>query len=666
MSKKKGNLIEQHIDKIVLGVIALLSLYLIWAMVIANPYGDQAPGRIDTQNQRRAEDLERRLKGTSEWTDPARQNQLALYEDLIDCSIGSVNTDVKIALPWTPREMIDEEREYPVPEIVAVSDVRVQSIRGAAYLPVEEVRPDLPYDTISTNLGDLDMVTVSARVNLQNLYQNFQRSFMGPRLKVTWKSAEYATPVVAQVELQRRHLLKDGTWSEWLTVSRPKTDPFRKQVDELPLQMDQLQYSGGTSLLMAQFRDQAKQVQILQPRAYDFATWKVPYWIPPEYYKEYLDRLQRLEDEARRELRNPPGGMEATPDGRGGNPRGGRETQPPMRRNNPRDNRRGGGRPGEEMIPGGGIMAGAEGDGRQGTRTPMPEEVLRDARQDIMDGRTDLWSLTKALVWAHDDTVAPGNTYQYRMRIGVFNPIAGKSWFPPEQEEYQNHVVLQGRFSEPTSEVVIPRMLQVFPMEMVAQQPGAMEVEIARYYMGKWQSHEFTVYPGQTIGAKVEQEAPSVTPADGGVGAMPPMVGRDMGMQPMAMGAAGTGVPEMVDYSTGFVFLDTMPRVEWSGPPTIRQQQFYEMMYLESGSEIASLPIGNRNWPREMQSEYTSVKSAEREAATMQYLPRSTGAGGAMPGMPGREGMGREGMGREGMGREGMGREGMGRPRMPM
>lgn len=651
MSKKKGNLIEQHVDKIVLGVIALLSLYLVWALVIRNPYGSASPARVDKLNQSKSEDLNRRLEGPSEWVDPARENQLARFEGLMGNSVQVVDSGLALPLPGTPREMIDEDRQYPVPEIAALSNVKVQAIRGAAYLPLEEVRPDLPYDTVSTELGDLDMVSVSARVDLQSLYRNFQQSFMGPRLKATWRDPGLATPVFARVDLQRRQLRQDGTWGEWQSVSRPKIDPYRKQIDEMPLQVDQMDYNSGVSLLVAQHRDPSKQISLLQPRAYDFATWKVPYWLPPEFYQEYENRIQRQLDEQRRSMRegNTGGGMEAG--GAGREQRRGREPQPPGR-----EVRRGG-----VETPGG--MPGAEAGGMRANRAPAPEEVLRDVSQVMITNRTNLWTLSDAMVWAHDDTTVPGTTYQYRMRLGVFNPIAGKNWFLPEQQEYQNQVVLWSSFSEPTSEVAIGKMLQVFPMTEIAEQPGALEVEVARFYMGKWQSHEFTVYPGQMVGAEVEQEAPAVTavaagganPRDMGRGGMGMGGGMDItrGAPQMPMGMAEFATSTTVDYSTGITFVDLMPMVEWSEPPTIRQRRFSVMMFTEGGSEIEKLPIGNRNWPSDMQREYTSIKSAERDAREMQYLPRPTNTGGTLfpanpmnapTGRPGRMGEGRRGM----------------------
>ena len=39
MKSKKGMSIEQHVEKIVIGISALIALWLLWAFVLGNPYG---------------------------------------------------------------------------------------------------------------------------------------------------------------------------------------------------------------------------------------------------------------------------------------------------------------------------------------------------------------------------------------------------------------------------------------------------------------------------------------------------------------------------------------------------------------------------------------------------------------------------------------------------
>ena len=46
MSKKRDNLFERYIDKVVLGVVGLLSWWLLWVFVLGNPYATDSDGRL--------------------------------------------------------------------------------------------------------------------------------------------------------------------------------------------------------------------------------------------------------------------------------------------------------------------------------------------------------------------------------------------------------------------------------------------------------------------------------------------------------------------------------------------------------------------------------------------------------------------------------------------
>ena len=91
MSKKQNiqDMLEAHLDKIVLGLIGLISMYLLWAFVLGNPYGAQVagrkigPGRIDLENRQQARHLEDRMGEPA----PRMEYDLRLaaeFEDLLE------------------------------------------------------------------------------------------------------------------------------------------------------------------------------------------------------------------------------------------------------------------------------------------------------------------------------------------------------------------------------------------------------------------------------------------------------------------------------------------------------------------------------------------------------------------------------------------------------
>ena len=63
MQKKQGNFIEDHIEKIVFGVVGLLSSFLLYVFVLSSPYSVEyndkkvGPGDIDKEIEIRAQRL---------------------------------------------------------------------------------------------------------------------------------------------------------------------------------------------------------------------------------------------------------------------------------------------------------------------------------------------------------------------------------------------------------------------------------------------------------------------------------------------------------------------------------------------------------------------------------------------------------------------------------
>ena len=51
--------------------------------------------------------------------------------------------------------------------------------------------------------------------------------------------------------------------------------------------------------------------------------------------------------------------------------------------------------------------------------------IYEEMKKMLLRGK-DISKLRETITfWAYDDTVEPGASYQYRIRIGVFNPVAG-------------------------------------------------------------------------------------------------------------------------------------------------------------------------------------------------------------------------------------------------
>lgn len=643
MSKKKGNFVEQHLDKLILALIGVICLGLLWLYIFRNPGGPQIDGRkeslgsLQSRLEQKKDRLREKMDGLQSSSPVSAPEFVSEFEKMLVCSIPRIDVSVYPLTPGIGSQPIESDREYAVPEIPALQDVKIAYIRGAAYLPAEEVTPELPYPSVQPKIGDLDFVTVSARLDVKRLVQQFQSSFMGLGVKSSHKDPVLATPVAARVELQRRVQMADGSWSSWEVVSIPQTVAYRKTFEKLPSSVDQLA-GGGIHVQIAQYKDLIKQTQLLQPLPYDFASSRYQYWMAPQYLDESQKLIQQQKDEARRLLKEAAaagaGGRE-TMDPMMGGERGGRPARPtPQRPGRPETQRgrdqRMGGEMGGEAGPGG---IATDRLGRPLARQRTMEDVYRDFQKELITG--EWWTQNEPLlIWAHDDTVQPGKTYEYRIRAGLFNPIAGRDWFREDQQEYKNQVVLWSPFAqfaqkessaEPESlTAVVPKMLHIFPMDIPKNNPEAVSVRVSKYYYGQWRSEDFEVLPGQVIGSVVEPKEPAAgtNPAETGVGMegmpMPGMMGPAMrGMGTMGMGETAVSQTAMtaIDYTTNCLYVDILEEVDWSGNlSALRRKEYNNMLYTIDGTGLSKLPIRQQNWPADLKKDYRDVQEAERES----------------------------------------------------
>ncbi|MBC8379494.1 MAG: hypothetical protein H8E62_09990 [Planctomycetes bacterium] len=609
MSKKKNILLilESQVDKIVLGVIVLVSLVLLWMYVIGNPYGQKirlggsevsvSPGNVDekirNQSQRLLEELEQ----------PSQMEEYRIYDKTyatdykrqFQCAVLDLPANLAVPYPGVGDVLIEEERLYTIPPIPPLEDIQTAILRGAAQVPVEEVTPGNPYDMVEIQVADIDLVTVSARFDFQKLYYNYQLSFNGPGLKSSWKDARLAKPVFARIELQRRAVEKDGSPGPWTVVPRTKVDSYKKLLEQLPMTSEQMQF--GVNVWMSQYETQAVQFDILQPEPYLFSISRSE-WMPPEYLIESLEILKKEADQLKRKLS---------------------EERKAAREVEQRGGDRMGRSPGRPQPPTARPRLGQETTTEQAARTRKTErertitDVQRDIQKDTLKAGSRLDSNREPLlVWAHDDTAQPGQTYEYRIRLGVFNPIMGKDWFRKEQAGFKNQLVLWSDYLEVPDLVEVPRMQHIFPMETLAKKDG-IKVEIAKYYMGQWKMQEFDVYPGQVMGYLAEDDQ-SVDPQDRPV--------------------TDESTPTMIDFTSGMTLVDLIKEITWN--KRLKRSDYYAMLYFD-GEALNQVAVGKSNWPSDYSKAYRAVQEEmDSEASRIEgdfNMPPGIRPG-IRPGMP--------------------------------
>jgi hypothetical protein len=604
MSKKDSNFFEEHIEKIVLAVVGLGCLWLFITRVLFSPYyieydNDKFDsGAIDNYISKQAAVLENKLNRKPEPKQPY-QPRVDDFIARFDSAISDINIGLDLPQPIISSKGISDNRVYRIPLIGEVNEVLAEHIRTVAYVPNGKVGEENVYGPDNSEPNDIDFVTVEAKFDVSGLYKRFNTSFAGEDIQQDWRDPCLAKPVFASVQLQRQKLLSDGSWSDWQTVPRSKIDP-RKRMFEVIEDINDLP-AGGIKVRLLQFDDAEVRIDLLQPEAYRIASAKEG-WFPPSLHGKYVEYQKEIDVIKRREAavgkkeeregdrseqRSRTTGTKIPPAGGIGSPSGGGAT--PMDR----------GRTGTPVTapvrktpPTRGSQPERKSEKERPQKSKEVSKTIDDVYQEFdeisITGSTDLAKMDKPLqFWAYDDTVGPGK-YRYRIRLGVFNPIAGTNQFSEQDKSLKNKVILWSEFSDATEAVDIPRMLYFFPRE-IQEATKAVTVQVSRYVLGYWYSKDFTVKQGELIGKvgeyKIteEEESKKVT------------------------------IPKTVDYTTGAVLVDIVPVNDWSGGNNLHNRRFFDMLYSFDGKDIERLPIKTRYWTEALQSKFNEIKRYEKE-----------------------------------------------------
>ncbi len=594
ISRSKGNLIELFIDKVVLAIAVIAALVILFLFVIGKPnatkYAGQklGPGKLDKFINNRTAKLQEKLK-----EEPRDSNsyepKTPLYLSFIENSIKNVEVNIRFPLPHDSTETITAgNREYSLPAIGQIATPSTALVAMAAFVPTEELSDTFTYNQAETELADIDLVTVESSINAKQLYESFNTAFMGKHLPNEWRDKQYAKPVFAKVELQRRTLQKDGSPSQWAEVPKTKIFHLSKTL-KIPTYTNEYEIQ----IALVQFEKPENRNEVLQPCVYDNAIPAEP-WLSPSFYNEREKRLEkerqelerkRLEAEKAERLRGRisrtrrTSPVPSSEDDEPARPSVRSRTRPAEPTKRPPSRRRPPG-PTETLSP-----------------TLTKEEQFNNIR---LTENTDLATLENLVFWAHDDTTKPGEKYQYRIRIGILNPIAGKNWLSKEQKDLAEQVLLYSDFSKPSDIIEIPQRIHFFAIGSREIKRSnfidkTAEVKVARYALGNWVTKTFTIRNGDEIGAVVNTADTRLK---------------------------DSGIPvESIDLSTGFVMMDVRRVAKWTGSTYLRAKDFYELLYCKTGGPIQTVSTKEKFWPEEISKIYKEIEQAEASEPIV-LLPR--------------------------------------------
>ncbi len=675
MSKKGNIFFEEHIEKIVFAIVGLVCVWLFLTRVLFSPnvviYDNRkfSPGNIDNYilTSKDAAELEEKLSSKPE--PKSYTPKIGEIRKLLDSAISKDDISVAWLLPI--RSSMDINRgKYVIPEIGGVNEVTMGYIRAVVYEPTVEINEEVVYGKAATEVNDIDFVTVEAKFDVKGLYERFYDSFAGSEVEEEeWRDPCLANPVFSAVQLQRQEALADGSWSDWQIVPRTRID-HRKKMFEVIEDVEKLP-PGGMKVRLLQFDDRVVRIDLLQPRAYRIASAREE-WFPPSVHKKFQQHMREREMEEKRaaveaakeaekeereqefERRREGQGIRGTePFRRSGGRRyediegrdeffAGGDTRRRGRDRLGSDRRRltddgtGTGRRSTERSrrrtdPGLGAyenyLPGMQGD-RAIRRGPSMNDVYNEFYKILLTRRTLLEKMREPLVfWAHDDTVEPEKHYRYRIRLGVFNPIAGTNQFSEGYRGFKNKAVLWSEFSDITEAVEIPGRLYFFARDIQNEAAKIVTVQVSRYVLGYWNSKDFAVEQGEVIGKVVESETTSGSsrrretapeffrgyPAayDGGYKGEELRV---MGIESdIRSDIIGRTVPETIDYTTEAVLVDVIAVNDWSGVKNLHPRHYFDMLYTFDGTDIERMPIRTKYWAKELLIMFNKIKNAEKE-----------------------------------------------------
>jgi hypothetical protein len=157
---------------------------------------------------------------------------------------------------------------------------------------------------------------------------------------------------------------------------------------------------------------------------------------------------------------------------------------------------------GNGMLPPPDIMEGDMGEMGYGGSTPVAQGLPQPGT-DYPSGEYDIndpkWQGKTIEIWANDDTVESGKTYQYRIQYKIKNPVFLQRNIVTKPEMAAQFDIVSAP-SEWTSPVQVPPLVNFFVANSKAPGGNTVRFQIFRWDDGQQKSDTFVVGPGDQVG----------------------------------------------------------------------------------------------------------------------------------------------------------------------
>ncbi len=532
MAKKSVGLVEQHIEKAVLGLAALYLLAVVFLYLISKPNTVEIdgktvyPAQVDRIALERATALVQSLRRPQ--ADPGDSIEPPEWEAELDAQFepprqGPAENLLTAAVPpGLPFEELEFERVERVREGVALADVIPPGEPTAEYQrvlaqPPKEPRP--PAEATAPRQPQAEEV-LEEDIDLVVLHSSFDLARQQDVLKEQGYAEEFGEVTIASVEVMRQERIGLGPeYTDWEPVT-----PYREiAIPEPP----KLRLVGENALSREgyaefveyadQIRSETVQRELLLPLGPTRRTGAPAYQpgeaagapSPPvaravRQTGERRSEALRRAREARRNARTDSSRRTARPDAEEKT-----ETEYDFRDADEA----------EAFIDD--HLAKAEQALKDGQREEAQEfarkaleahQVSRAASREEEQRLREILGLAEGAeiapgpagqpllqkIRVFDVTAEPGRTYRYAIRVGILNEYcraAGKIEDPNDATK----PVLYGEWSVPSEPVSVDRDTYFYLVGKDTR-TESLRVEVFKWYQGGWIRQTFTVQPGFEIG----------------------------------------------------------------------------------------------------------------------------------------------------------------------
>ncbi|MHC4294476.1 MAG: hypothetical protein ACYSTL_02705 [Planctomycetota bacterium] len=531
-------MVEQYIEKIVLGVCVLLLVVAVFHWAISSPRevklsGQRTavpPTKLDKTLLEAAQQIKDNVQEVKPTPYVAPDFTVELKK-LQDQPIASLGPQVELGLPCAPLEELEDTSEnvkFTLSDLVPVIPKPNQ--------PLATVEWELPKTTEESD--DVLVAHVATTYPWGKLQEQWQEVLAETDI-VDSES------VVVGVEAEIREWRFGGTWGEprtakttYLPMLSPGGEPLTSPV--LP------DYTGDNAEEILRAKRDLKenwQETILEPEYWEiwwpglgnYGDWRI-HLPATTVSKNYAEALKTPESDRGAAVRG------SAPDRRVGF---GNVRDFP-------DKGMGGsgdvfGMGGHRPIPSASRAPQARPGRPTKTIAPLEPTPVPPLPDQIQDG--------EVLFWLHDVSLASSKVYQYRVRLVLANPLLAYSGYVKEDVDAQQ-ALLKTPFSDWSDRVAVPRATEFFVVGQI-ERKGLVKVEVFRRALGQWVSERFNVTEGSDIG---QTEKKKLT---------------DPG--------TGMSLSKEVDFSTGAVAVRFDFTKKLQKGKVRRSRPTVEMIYLDEG-----------------------------------------------------------------------------------